>query len=82
MVEGLAQDDAEELLTEIAVQIGAATGQPMTWLARYSRHGWNLDVAVAGRGNRASAAGICWDRIRRARVRRGHCVLVEPDQDR
>jgi hypothetical protein len=33
MVEGLAQDDAEELLTEIAVQIGAATGQPMTWLA-------------------------------------------------
>jgi hypothetical protein len=30
---GLAQDDAEELLTEIAVQIGAATGQPMTWLA-------------------------------------------------
>ena len=33
MVEGLAQDDAEELLTEIAVQIGAATEQPTTWLA-------------------------------------------------
>jgi hypothetical protein len=33
MVEGLAQDDAEELLTEIAVQTGAATGQPTTWLA-------------------------------------------------
>jgi hypothetical protein len=33
MVEGLAQEDAEELLTEIAEQIGAATGQPTTWLA-------------------------------------------------
>jgi hypothetical protein len=33
MVEGLAQDDAEDLLTEIAVEIGAATGQPTTWLA-------------------------------------------------
>jgi hypothetical protein len=33
MVEGLPEDDAEALLTEIAVQIGAATGQPTTWLA-------------------------------------------------
>jgi hypothetical protein len=33
MVEGLPQDDAEELVTEIAVQLGAATGQPTTWLA-------------------------------------------------
>jgi hypothetical protein len=33
MVEGLAEEDTEALVTEIAVQIGAATGQPTTWLA-------------------------------------------------
>jgi hypothetical protein len=29
----LAEEDTEALVTEIAVQIGAATGQPTTWLA-------------------------------------------------
>jgi hypothetical protein len=33
MVEGLPEGDAEEVVTEIAAQIGAATGQPTTWLA-------------------------------------------------
>jgi len=33
MVEGLPEEDAEALVTEIAAQIGAATGQPTTWLA-------------------------------------------------
>jgi hypothetical protein len=32
-VEGLPEGDAEEVVIEIAVQIGAATGQPTTWLA-------------------------------------------------
>jgi hypothetical protein len=33
MVEGLPEGDAEGIVTEIAAQIGAATGQPTTWLA-------------------------------------------------
>jgi hypothetical protein len=33
MVEGMPEADAEGIVTEIAAQIGAATGQPMTWLA-------------------------------------------------
>ena len=32
-VEGMAAADAEGIVTEIAAQIGAATGQPTTWLA-------------------------------------------------
>jgi hypothetical protein len=33
MVEGMPEADAEGIVTEIAAQIGAATGQPTTWLA-------------------------------------------------
>jgi hypothetical protein len=33
MVEGMAEADAEGIVTEIAAQVGAATGQPTTWLA-------------------------------------------------
>jgi hypothetical protein len=33
MVEGMPKADAEGIVTEIAAQIGAATGQPTTWLA-------------------------------------------------
>jgi hypothetical protein len=33
MVEGMAEADAEGIVTEIAAQIGAATGQPTTSLA-------------------------------------------------
>ena len=33
MVEGMPEADAEVIVTEIAAQVGAATGQPTTWLA-------------------------------------------------
>jgi hypothetical protein len=33
MVEGLSEGDAKGIVTEIAAQIGTATGQPTTWLA-------------------------------------------------
>jgi hypothetical protein len=33
MVEGVADGDAEGIVTEIAAQIGVATGQPTAWLA-------------------------------------------------
>jgi hypothetical protein len=33
MVESVPEGDAEGIVTEIAAQIGAATGQPTTWLA-------------------------------------------------
>jgi hypothetical protein len=32
LVEGVPEGDAEGIVTEIAAQIGAATGQPTTWL--------------------------------------------------
>jgi hypothetical protein len=33
IVEGVPEGDAEGIVSEIAAQIGAATGQPTTWLA-------------------------------------------------
>jgi hypothetical protein len=33
IVESVPEGDAEGIVTEIATQIGAATGQPTTWLA-------------------------------------------------
>jgi hypothetical protein len=78
MVEGLPEEDAEELLTEIAVQIGAATRAAndlvgvIAATAGTSLLPW-LVVAIV-----PSAAGIRWDRIRRARVRRVQGALISP----